>query len=199
MGKIGRNNKLGGGFMNKKNVLIGALLIYALVLTFLFVNKNDQANLLIQKVKSNETEYLKDIEEIQNELNHLVNNKGLMLEKLEKLEDTYSSLQEEKLKLMDEIEELITIDYASIEGLKYAGINDYTVIADDLRLHPELIAFEGVLGGVMGFTKIVILNDQWVYARFEDGHIQGYGIYEFTINQDVKISWKVIDSILDGI
>ena len=71
---------------------------------------------------------------------------------------------------------------------------------NDLRKHPELIPFDGVLGGTMGFYDpegIHILSDRWVFAGFDDGHINGYMLLSYSIN-DEKISWEVIDSYLDG-
>ncbi len=70
----------------------------------------------------------------------------------------------------------------------------------DLVKHPELITYKGVLGGTMGFyfeNKIWVLTDKWVLAWFEDGHVGGYILLEYTVSDDGKISWKVIDSYLD--
>lgn len=73
-------------------------------------------------------------------------------------------------------------------------------IINDLMQHPELIPYDGVLGGTMGFydlESIQVLSDRWVYAGFDDGHINGYMLLSYRIN-DGKISWEVIDSYLDG-
>ena len=73
-------------------------------------------------------------------------------------------------------------------------------ICRDLLAKPELIPYDGVLGGTMGYldqNNIRILNDKWVVARFEDGHISGKMLLRFEIDNDSKISWKVIDSYLD--
>lgn len=40
--------------------------------------------------------------------------------------------------------------------------------------HPELIPFEGVLGGTMMFQRAAPLADQFVFAEVSDGHVQGY-------------------------
>ncbi len=89
------------------------------------------------------------------------------------------------------------INEVSKEDFKILGINDYNIIIKDLHTHPELIHFEGVLGGKMQFTHVYILNDKWVYAKFSDGHIQGYGLYEFSIDDKLNISWKVIKEALN--
>lgn len=121
------------------------------------------------------------------------------------LTQDYNSLlktnQELKIKneeLIKKIECLTILDEASMSGLKNTGINDYNVITEDLYIHQEIIPFDGILGGTMQFSHVYLLNDNWVYARFEDGHIQGYSLYEFDIDENLSISWKVIKAILDS-
>jgi len=73
-------------------------------------------------------------------------------------------------------------------------------LKSDLRKHPELIPYDGVLGGTMGFYDskgIRVLSGRWVFAGFDDGHINGYMLLSYRLN-DGKISWEVIDSYLDG-
>ena len=65
-------------------------------------------------------------------------------------------------------------------------------------LDNSLIPYEGVLGGTMGFWRddFLILNDRWAYAYFEDGHIGGYLLLEYTVVDD-QVSWKVINQVLE--
>jgi hypothetical protein len=70
-------------------------------------------------------------------------------------------------------------------------------LKNDLKNRQDLIPYEGVLGGTMGFyddNQIHVLNYRWVYARFEDGHIGGEILLEYNISEDGTIKWKVIDS-----
>ncbi|MEA1960675.1 MAG: hypothetical protein U9N81_05210 [Bacillota bacterium] len=71
-------------------------------------------------------------------------------------------------------------------------------IALDLKTHNELIPYEGILGGTMRFfgsDHIFVLTDRWVLAYFEDGHIGGYLLLEYKI-ENGTISYTVIDSYL---
>lgn len=73
-------------------------------------------------------------------------------------------------------------------------------LINDLLDRPELIPFDGVLGGTMGFytpDNIYILSARWVYARFEDGHIGGEMLLEYRIEIDGEISWNVVTAELD--
>ena len=88
-----------------------------------------------------------------------------------------------------------------IEDLERAGLKDPVPrLVRDLASHPELIPFPGVLGGTMGFydsTQIPVLNDRWVYAYFEDGHISGYGLFEYSVASNGRIRWKRVSAYLD--
>ena len=73
-------------------------------------------------------------------------------------------------------------------------------LVDDLLGRAELIPFDGILGGTMGFytpDNIYILSNRWVYARFEDGHIGGEMLLEYRIEADGAISWSVLRAELD--
>lgn len=56
-------------------------------------------------------------------------------------------------------------------GLSNAATNLAPWLNDQ---HPELIPFDGVLGGTMRFQRAVPLVDQFVFAEVSDGHVQGY-------------------------
>jgi hypothetical protein len=88
-----------------------------------------------------------------------------------------------------------------IERMKREGLRDpvHDIVAD-LRMHRELIPFEGTLGGRMGFyseKKIWILTNQWVLAYFDDGHMIGYMLLEYSLPGDGKIHWKRLAAYLD--
>ena len=88
-----------------------------------------------------------------------------------------------------------------INGLKRQGFDgNVQDIINDLIKHNELIPYAGVLGGKMGFynkEKVYVLSDKWVYAHFDDGHINGYMLLSYSVNNEA-ISWEVIDSYLFG-
>ncbi len=88
------------------------------------------------------------------------------------------------------------LDAYDIEELQRRGLTDpIPQIISSLMSHGAIIPQAGVLGGTMGFysaESIHVLDDSWVYAEFEDGHIQGRGIFEYTIQADSTIAWKVV-------
>lgn len=74
------------------------------------------------------------------------------------------------------------------------------VVARELMKREELIPFEGTLGGTMGFytrENITVLNDRWVFARFEDGHIRGSMLLEYRLSPTGELQWEILAAELD--
>jgi len=66
--------------------------------------------------------------------------------------------------------------------------------------HNELIPYQGVLGGKMGFHSgkdIYVLSIKLVRASFDDGHTNGWMLLEYQVIAESKISWKVLESYLE--
>ncbi len=92
---------------------------------------------------------------------------------------------------------LSDIDYSYLQkkGLK----EPIKEIKENLMSKPEIIGIKGIKGGKIDFydsRNIYILNSKWVYAFFEDGHIAGSVLFEYTINKG-KIKWQVIKVITE--
>lgn len=89
------------------------------------------------------------------------------------------------------------LDKKQIEELQKHGLNDpVKEIRDDLVGNPDLISRSSVLGGRMDFyfrDGIHILNDRWVFAYFEDGHIDGALLLKYTIKENGSLAWEVLD------
>jgi hypothetical protein len=93
-----------------------------------------------------------------------------------------------------QLETLRIPDDRTLAALKSEGFENPAALIDDLRSHPEKIPMNAVLGGTMGFTAIRIVNEHWIYADYEDGHIAGASIFEFRHTMDGTIQWTVIAS-----
>jgi len=80
------------------------------------------------------------------------------------------------------------VAYLRARGLK-DPVND---LRADLARRPDLIPYEGVMGGRMRFvpSAIAILSPEWVYARFEDGHVGGSCLLAFDILPGGEIVWR---------
>ncbi len=65
-------------------------------------------------------------------------------------------------------------------------------IKDALRKRLDLIPMEAVLGGTMHYSNIQLLGDQWVIADFEDGHVYGKAILDYTVDNKNEVKFKLI-------
>ena len=74
--------------------------------------------------------------------------------------------------------------------LGYMKVTKEQIIESALK-QSELIDMDGVLGGTMRIVKVQLINYKWAYATFEDGHIQGHLLLNYT-SKDGKITWSVI-------
>jgi len=135
----------------------------------------------------------------QNDLNVLEHRNRSLSDQNTELSGTIIDLQNEVRKYQANVPSLSELNATPSETLR---LEDSTWtpknILSDLKRHNDLIPYEGVLGGKMGFyddEKIFLLTDRWVLAWFDDGHIAGYMLLKYQINKD-EISWKVMDSYL---
>jgi hypothetical protein len=88
---------------------------------------------------------------------------------------------------------------AQIQAMQRRGLARPDVqLRSDLAQQPELIQHEPVLGGSMYFVPegIHILNDRWVLATFEDGHIRGQMLLEYEVVHG-NVVWQVIESYVE--
>lgn len=86
-------------------------------------------------------------------------------------------------------------DYDGRE-LKKSGIsNPEEFIETSLRQTPEIIPMKAVLGGTMNFREIQVLSRKWVLADYDDGHIQGRGLFRYRINSQSKLEFELLDAV----
>lgn len=118
-----------------------------------------------------------------------------VVKKYENLKEMYLE-QKKELEVYDELvkyKDILTAD--DIRYLENRGIeNPEEFIKSDLMSKKDIIGKKGVKGGTMGFydsRNIYILNREWVYAVYEDGHIRGSVLLEYSI-KDKQIQWKKI-------
>lgn len=74
--------------------------------------------------------------------------------------------------------------------------NPVQQLKEDLTNRDDLIPVEGVLGGTMRIystDQIRILPGRYVFAVFEDGHVQGNLILQYEVKNG-QISWEIIES-----
>ncbi len=84
--------------------------------------------------------------------------------------------------------------FHSVAQLKEEGLSDpVEELITDLKQHSELIPMKGILGGTMQFRneKTWVITDRWVLAHFDDGHVGGTLLLEYSV-QDGAVQWTVV-------
>jgi hypothetical protein len=93
------------------------------------------------------------------------------------------------------------LDPLELDELERKGLSDPVVqIKADLAAHPELIPYTPTMGGTMRFTgpaTVILLAGGFAHARFEDGHVSGECLLEFSVKPGAPIEWKRIAAHLD--
>jgi hypothetical protein len=135
----------------------------------------------------------------ENRVHKIKMREEILINKISDLEKKYGISQttiDHLNKKISEIEKTFQV-VPQPPDLKINDIDDpISYLKKDLKKRKDLIPYDGVLGGTMGFydeNSIHVLNYKWVYAHFEDGHIGGEMLLEYSIS-DGKINWKVIDA-----
>jgi hypothetical protein len=87
-----------------------------------------------------------------------------------------------------------------LDALRRAGLRDpIAELKADLAKHPELIPLPATAGGKMAFyseQEMRLVGAHWVFARFEDGHVGGSGLFEYEV-RDGRIRWKRVAGARD--
>ncbi|HEY7728229.1 MAG TPA: hypothetical protein VID50_07215 [Candidatus Eisenbacteria bacterium] len=93
------------------------------------------------------------------------------------------------------------LEQLELDELERKGLHDPVMsLKSDLMSHPELIPYEGTMGGTMRFPRpatIILLPGGYAHARFEDGHLSGECLLEFSVQPNGAIEWKRIAARLD--
>ncbi len=138
----------------------------------------------------------------------------LSVQNMQELQGRLDNCHEEVRQLEDQLDEqaaeLQAGDEANGNLVSFKPFSDYELrrfeekqiiepisfLRDRLQDRPDLIPTEAVLGGTMNFydrEAIHVLNDKWVFATYEDGHIMGQILLGYSIDDDQSIEWDVID------
>jgi hypothetical protein len=86
-----------------------------------------------------------------------------------------------------------------IESLQRKGLkNPVEDLVNNLGSREDLMPFKGIFGARPSFYKDVrmyVLNSGWVYTFWDTGSAVGQQLFEYTVSDSGKISWKLIDTL----
>ena len=70
-------------------------------------------------------------------------------------------------------------------------------LLEKLREKQGLIPKRPVLGGTMHFTSVSFINDHLILAEYEDGHIMGRSIYQYKMDKNGNLIFKLLSELND--
>ena len=115
--------------------------------------------------------------------------------RIDNLEADVTELKIEKDSLEKELQLLksrnpvvFSKDFDSLE-------NPEVYIVEALESNSQLIPEKSVLGGTMRFVDSEILNEKFIWAAYEDGHIAGEAIFQYKLNEADSVDFKLISEV----
>ena len=177
---------------NKLVILLAIMLILLAMNNYRLMKSNNKLlneNLSIKKARENSDITLKNY---KNESEKLIAKTN---DELKDKEQISVSLKKKINQLNNDIkilEKYRVLDEYSLNSLGRAGIEDFTIIEKDLMMHSDIIQISKGTPWEMSFVKVHLINDNWCFGLFENGHNSGFGIYEYVIDKNGDILWELI-------
>lgn len=85
--------------------------------------------------------------------------------------------------------------YPVFFGKKFDSIeNPREYVKDALKKQPNLIPMKAEVGETIDFREVSVISEDWVLATYDDGHVQGRSIYQYSLQPDGKITFELVAS-----
>jgi hypothetical protein len=99
---------------------------------------------------------------------------------------------------IEPVKQRILLHEFELARLRELGLQDPVQdLKADLTSHPEIVPYEGVLGGRMAFydkDAMVFLPGGYVYAPADDGHYEVHALLRYEVSPGGSIRWRLIDA-----
>jgi len=173
-------------------------LMMAFLIIFVCLLLINQKNTELEETNAKIETYSRELIAKQNEIEILNDTKEDLIAQIAK---SAVEQDEEVAKLEDAIKALETQLQNSFELPDYVvsaiakhGYSKPKKLLETLSDNNPLIPVEGVLGGTMRWwpESSALLTDKYAFANFEDGHILGYALLEYTFDEDNNVTWSIL-------
>ena len=89
----------------------------------------------------------------------------------------------------------LATEYPVFFGKKFDSIeNPGKYIESALKEQTDKIPMKPRVGGKMEFRKVEVISEDWVLATYDDGHVQGRSIYQYTLEPDGSLKFEIVAS-----
>lgn len=109
----------------------------------------------------------------------------------------YNVLKDENLVLYDSITSLHAllsqlIHFNDAQAASDEQFDEVKSIKVALLNTPQAIPDSAILGGKMTFQEIKVLNDEWIFASYTDGHITNDVIFSYKKNKNNTYAFNLL-------
>ena len=173
-------------------------LLLAFLIIFVCLLLINQKNTELEETNAKIEMYSRELIAKQNEIENLNDAKEDLIAQIAKsavendaeiakLEDAVKALESHQLNSFE------LPDYV-VSALAKHGYSKPKLLLETLSDYNHLIPVDGVLGGTMRWwpESSVLLTDKYAFANFEDGHILGYALLEYTFDDDNNVTWRIL-------
>lgn len=85
-------------------------------------------------------------------------------------------------------------DYHGMKLLEEGISSPIRFIDSSFRADATLIPLKAILGGTMRIGNTKLIGDKWILANYDDGHIYGLALFEYTFSKEKKLQFKLLKS-----
>lgn len=178
-------------------ILIMAILSVGLALALFVVMGQSQT---IEETNRQKQTLERDLATRTGEITTLNQEKEALVRQVAQTAVEYEALLAAQKKEIDQFKnKSFTLPDHVVSYLAQNGFSNPLLLLETLRNNNDIIPVEGVLGGTMRWWPdlSVILDTRFAVGYFEDGHIMGYGLLEYSFDAEGTPVWKVIYTYTD--
>ena len=113
-------------------------------------------------------------------------------------DDNIAALNEEIATFKDALDMSYLYPDSVINVLESHDFNSVEALLNTLKDHHDLIKVDGILGGTMRWwpENSILINEKYAFGYFEDGHILGYALLEYSFDENDIPVWKVLQTYM---
>lgn len=190
-------------WLKEHTIAMLSLLIVALVaiLSLTYINSSLKNDVLSQEDKIGILE--KELTAKQGAIDNLNAEKESMIGQIAQNAVEYDSEIADLKLQVGELNDRLSNSYQYpsyyIDYLAQNGFASPSLLIDTLSDESDLIPVKGILGGTMYWIpqNSILLNDKFVFAAFEDGHVAGFALLQYSLKGQGEVTWKIIETYMD--
>lgn len=190
-------------WLKEHTIALAAIVLVAIIIIFTLLYLNHSLKNNLSNRDENISNLQKQIAEEQETIDKLNAEKETMIGQIAQNAVEYDAeIADLKSKISEfENQKDKTYQYPDyyIDYLIKNGFSTPALLMATLTDKDSIIPIKGVLGGTMHWIpeNSILLTDKFVFASFEDGHVAGFALLQYSFEGQGEVTWKVIETYMD--